>query len=509
MEKITRRDFVKGAAVGAAAIAGASLLSSCKVEVKPWLPDKWDYEADVVVVGSGCAGMAAAIEAHDAGAKVIVLEKLNVTGGTSDMSGGISAVPMKGRESDAIEYYTACGRGKVSQEMVRAFVEEAATLGDWLQGLGGFEVKPRMGYHDMFPGYDSLESWGAPDGRGGLFLMETMVDAAIARGVNILLETKAVELISTPEKEVLGVKAESNGTVMNVKAMKGVVLAAGGISYNEELKLQWGRSWPKYGTGSPGCTGDGILIGMAVGAAVWKTAEGCGRPCIKIPEYKIAYGFGYQGRPCVIVNRYGKRFVAENLSYDAFHMACDRFDAMKREFPNIPWYAIFDEEVRLIDRAGRPPRVLYDLPDWSDDNSAEIAKGWIIKADTIEELADKIGIDPVALRETVDTYNMNAEVGVDPEFGRTGAGLAPIRTPPFYAVKGYPGYYGTFGSLKIDTNAKVIDVSGKVISRLYAAGENAVGSLGYHYPSGGNCIADGQVFGRIAGRNAAAESPWA
>ena len=526
-KKVTRREFVKGAAVGGAGVAAAGVLASCAPAAPttgpeaaptcapaatPWIPEKWDEEADVVVIGTGCAGMAASIEAVDNGAKVITLEKMSVTGGTTAMAGGSSAIPVKGKESDAIEYYMACGDGKVSREMVEAFVEETATLGDWFQSVGGFVLgDPRAGYHLMFPGADgSLQSWGAPpEGNGGEWVMETEVNAALARGVNIMMETTAVELIATPEKEVLGVKAESNGTVINIKAGKGVVLACGGIGFNEELKLQWGRSWPKYHTGSPGNTGDGILMGMKLGAAVWKTPEGIGRPCIKIPEYQIAYGFGYANQPCVIVNRYGKRFVAENISYDSFHMACDSYDATKREFTNIPWYAIFDEEVRLIARVGSPPRVLHDLPDWSADNSDEITKGWIIRADTIEELAGKIGIDPVALGEAVDTYNTNAEVGVDPEFGRTGAGLAPVRTPPFYAVEGYAGYYGTFGSLQINTKAQVIDVSGAVIPRLYAAGENAIGHLGYHYPSGGNGIADGHAFGRIAGRLAAASTPWA
>jgi len=116
-------------------------------------------------------------------------------------------------------------------------------------------------------------------------------------------------------------------------------------------------------------------------------------------------------------------------------------------------------------------------------------------------------VDPYVLEETVNNYNVNAEKGVDPEFGKT-RDLAPIKTPPFYAFERIVGIHSTLGGLKINTAGQVIHINGSVIRRLYAAGETTGGTIGFNYPASGTAIQNAICFGRIAGRNAAAETLW-
>ena len=530
---VSRRQFVAGTVgglvVGAAAGAAAGALgfpsavtetvtTTATVQAKPWLPEKWDYEYDVVVAGAGGAGLSAAIEASDKGAKVVVLEGMPKAGGSTGLSGGMAAAPKKDRVGDAIKYWMACGKGLVDLDMVTAWAQEAVNIHDWLGSFGKITISTRPGYHTLYGGdyvygADSLDS-ATPEGGAGPEMIDMLVKAAVGKGVEFLYETKAKELVRDPKtNEILGVKADSKGKEVYVKAGRGVVLACGGFGYNERMKLDHLRAWPKYDVGNPGRTGDGILMGLAVGASEWKMPELCGNLGYKFPEYDRAYPSMFQllASPGVIVNRYGKRFAREDLSYDAFHQALDKYDSTKDEFTNIPCYCIFDEDVRAAGPIAYAPspRAISAAgePLWSADNSAEIARGWITKADTIKELATKIGIDPAALDDTVTKFNAYSSKGADAEFGRE-LGLKPIQKPSFYAVKAYPCFWDTFGSLKIDTRSRVIATDGGNIPRLYAAGANAIGALGFHYPSGGNAICDGLVFGRIAGRNAAAEKSW-
>jgi len=166
---------------------------------------------------------------------------------------------------------------------------------------------------------------------------------------------------------------------------------------------------------------------------------------------------------------------------------------------NLPNYLIFDEKVRTAGQTTWPP--------WSGNKDKDIEDGTTKKAETVRELAIKIGVAPYALEETINNYNVNAEKGVDPEFGRTLA-LAPLKTPPFYAFERIVGMHSTMGGLKINTAAQVIDVNGAIIRRLYAAGETTGGTIGFNYPASGTAIQNAICFGRIAGKNAAAETTW-
>jgi len=170
----------------------------------------------------------------------------------------------------------------------------------------------------------------------------------------------------------------------------------------------------------------------------------------------------------------------------------------------VPAYVIFDEDTRSRGAIARTDRgKVSDVYQWSRDNSVEIRKGWIPAADSLAELAPRIGLRPDQLQSTIAQYNLLCVAGYDPEFGRSPNTLIPIATPPFYAIPIWPCLYNTQGGPKRNPKAQVLDHWGNPIKRLYSAGE--LGSLWYrNYPGGGN-VSEALAFGRIAGKNAAAE----
>jgi hypothetical protein len=247
------------------------------------------------------------------------------------------------------------------------------------------------------------------------------------------------------------------------------------------------------------------------GADLWHMSEISGNLCHKFPDVPVAYPSLLQlyaaNKSVIIVNRYGSRFTNEELPYDAFQKALDHFDPIKREFTNIPCWCVFDEKVRLQGPAGVPVPAGNPTYLWSADNSEEVAKGWITKADTVVELAEKIRLPSSTLRDTVKAYNRYCKNEEDPDFGRT-EGLIPIKEPPFYALKGYPGIWATAGGPRSNPQARVMDVRGEPIRRLYIAGSASSSAFAFLYPLSGTAIGDGFAMGRIAGRNATAESGW-
>jgi succinate dehydrogenase/fumarate reductase flavoprotein subunit len=210
----------------------------------------------------------------------------------------------------------------------------------------------------------------------------------------------------------------------------------------------------------------------------------------------------------IFVDKYGNRFANEGgIELHDFGRVFSHFDSHKVEFPRIPLYCIFDEVMRrrapLCDNVSGYNRDKYK---WSLDNSEEVRKGWILKGKTIAELAERISIDRASLENTVKRYNEFCKAGHDADFGRQKEYLLPLVNPPYYAVPLWPALYNTQGGPRRDREAKVLDMDGKPIPRLYAAGE--LGSIWGGLYEGGSNIAECLAFGRIAGRNGASEKPW-
>jgi len=464
-------------------------------EVKPWLPEKWDKEADVVVVGFGGAGAAAAIEAHDAGAKVLILETAPAAlGGSTGMCGGViygagtSVQRVAGIMDSADEmykYWMAVTGPGCDAELARLLADKSAENIEWLIKLGA-EI-PSVVYDEPdrpVPPAGGLYFSGAepeyahitppkPRGHavvgGGKAIFETLRKAVEARGIEVMLETRALKLIATPEKEVLGVKAESKGKITYIKARKAVVIATGEFTRNEEmLKRHCPRGLGTYPVDDPNALGDGHIMADDIGADLVNMHAGF--------LYVLGIG-GLAGVYSIYVNKLGRRFVNESAGYPVRGAALDRQ-------PDRVAFAIIDEAIR-----------------------AKTGEEVQIEAPTIEELATKIGVDPTILRDTINTYNEYVDAGKDPEFGKPKEYLLPIKNPPFYAKPLMLAFFTT-GGIRINTKAQAIDVSGKIIPRLYAAGLASGGLFGEIYPGSGSSMANCICTGRIAGRNAAAETPW-
>jgi succinate dehydrogenase/fumarate reductase flavoprotein subunit len=519
--RVTRRDFVKGTL----ASGGALALGACASPAPA--PVAWDKQADVVIVGYGGAGAAAAITAAESGASVIVLEKAPEPGGNTAVSSGGMRLP-----SDAAkiaEFLEATSFGTINEETAKVFGEVWTGLEEWFRGHGArFTVTE--GSHrwaDVFPGADALnlrlsmdrdDEWTGVGRDLFAFLQST---AERNDKVEVLLETPAERLVQDcSTRRILGVTARSGDERLNIKAAKAVVMALGGFEANREMMATYIEEAPvpiAVG-GTPHNTGDGIKMVLDVGADLWHmNGVEWSRAGFKPPELPAAFWLGPKTDAWINVNKAGARFRDESDTYGHAkkHLEVFHFDRLRGVWPNHPWFMIFDEKTRkagpviMIHRsAGRAPFVTYnmahELHTWSADNSVEIEKGWILRGETVTRLAEAARIDPNGLEQTVRRYNDFCARGADEDFGRDDGRLSPLDTPPFYALECVVNTINTQGGPRRNAKSQVLDPYGKPIPSLYAVGQ--FGSVyGFLYPGGCNlpeCI----VSGILAGRSAAEES---
>ncbi len=269
------------------------------------------------------------------------------------------------------------------------------------------------------------------------------------RKIKVMYETPVKQLIQDPEtKAILGVRAQDKGKDISVKARRAVVLACGGYRANYEMQGYFNYPGIKiYPWGTPYNTGDGIEMVSEVGAPLWHMFSiEWDAPCIKIPSeqhgiaVQASIGAGTVGS-FIFVNKYGKRFMndVKSLVHTKESLALTYFSHERVEYPNMPFYIVFDEAFRakqtLASKRPMSWNGIHNIYDWSADNSVEIAKGWIIKADAIKELAGKLKIDGAGLEDTISKYNEYCRSGRDAEFGRRQQSLLPIKTPPFYSAE--------------------------------------------------------------------------
>jgi fumarate reductase flavoprotein subunit len=509
-----RRTFLKTAAAAGAGVTAASLLAACS-PVQSSAGVKWDEETDVVVVGAGGTGLAAALEAVETSdAKVIIFEKAAAVGGSTSISGGvIQAAGTKFQKELAkvegdtpakhAEFWMAESEGIGDKDLITLLANEAPGAIDWM-------VAHDVNYVDVYgvsrvPNVDpalNVKRIHVPGGKGtkaqagtGAFHIAALNKIAEAKGIAIRTNTEVTALIVDADKTVVGVKILADGKEKTIHAKRGVVLASGGVDHNKEMaKALAGQQYWELETGVCYCaqtnTGDGIRMGMALGADLAGMGGTIGVPAIAMGA--AALNQEIEAVAGVWVNKYGNRFVDEASHY-AFAIR-----AVYQQEDHLAW-AIFDETVRKL--GGAAMGGIWGP--WSDDLAKEMESGKVVKGETIEELAGKIGVNPKQLAATLQTWNDDmANGGVDSVFGKTEA-LTPINTGPFYATKVTSVNLGTVGGLRIDQNAQVVDVTGKPIPHLYAGGANAGGYIGPYYPGSGTSVAATVVFGRIAGRNAA------
>lgn len=542
----------------------------------------WDLDTDVVVVGTGAAGLVAALAAREGGATVVLLEKANVVGGTTAISGGVIWVPnnrqmaeagLRDSREEAIGYIERMAEGRGDRALIERFVDESVRVVKFLEERAAIRFHALTDYPDYqpeLPGgrnggrpldqdlFDTAElgAWGVrlrrnpvnggapmtireamawnvfanPSGfpyrevrdrakrgivHGGTALAGRLLKACLDRGIEPQLSTRARELVTDGAGNIVGLCVEHAGAVRRIRARKGVILASGGFEWNRELCRAFLLGIPTHPATPPANEGDGLLMAMAVGAELDAMSQAWWCPSVVVP------GETYDGAPMyrpefsvrclphsIIVNRRGVRFTNEAHNYNDMSKPFFHHDPWRYEQINVPAWLIVDQNfldkyVFLTAVPGRP------VPDW------------IVRADTPEELATKLGIDPHGFRATLARFNHFAESGKDADFGRgdsafsrfygdraapANPNLGKVERAPFYGVPIYPGTLGTKGGPKVNADAEVRRVDGKTIEGLYAAG-NAMGAFcGPGYPGPGVTIAVALTWGFLAGRHAAARA---
>ncbi len=527
--QVTRRDFIRGAAAIGASAAAAGLLGATPSEAAG-VPAKWDAEADVVIVGYGDAGASAAIAAADAKANVLILEKMpkdKGAGGNSRVGGNmfLTFTDVQG----ALTYFNSLSDawgGPVEEETLKIWAQEMVSYPDWLKSLGA-ELAPAGNYEPEFPGLAGAKSVRTlrfkkssetPAGQNRYSPYDFLSGVVAQRSnVKVMYETPGKELITNPAGDVIGVVAEQQGKLINIKAKRAVILSAGGFEFNEEMKRNYIKG-QCFGMGSPANTGDAIKMAQKVGADLWHMNNHAGPNPLGFmpPKSQITLRLGMPGNSYIWVGRDGKRFENEAriAAHGKGHDAVYYFDATEERgwFPRVPLWVIFDEKVRTkgmiynVSYKGFTWNSYHDLYTWSKDNSKEIENGWILKGSTIEELAEKIKVAPSVLKTEVAKYNAACKAKKDEEFGRPEKTLEAIEAAPYYAIEAWPVMVNTQGGPKRNGKAQIVDPFNKPIARLYGAGE--MGSIYvWNYNGGGN-VGECFAMGRVAGKNAAAEKPW-
>lgn len=453
--------------------------------------DDYAGEYDLIVVGSGGAGLSAAATAAENNASVMIIEKQGIAGGTTNYSGGVIQAAGTDLQKETTKFQTDCpenhekeymkaGEGRVYQELVHDFTQNSPKNIDWLAKMGikwnnvyGHTEIPYA--KDYFADRIHVYEGGGMSGNG-IILTQHLLKYALNLGAKITYNTAAVGLINADDsqRKVCGVVIEGKDRQLKyLKARQGVILATASIDQNlalakdlspqhyEDVKAHhcWSVSTDR---------GDGIVMGMSVGAAV----TGFGGTI----DFDARTGNGTDDRvptiPSIFVNGNGLRFVNEDATY-AYEF---RAIFNQEKLLDKPTYQIFGKS--SISGSSSP---------WNEESLAnDVKNGLVIKADTIADLAQKINIPVENLVNSVNTWNKNAAEGTDPEYERT-VGVEPF-SGPYFAYRNTPGNLGAIGGLKINQKCNVLDVYNQPINGLYAAGLNAGGWIGSYYPGSGTAI---------------------
>lgn len=448
-----------------------------------------DY--DVAVIGSGAAGLSAAIAAADAGASVVVLEADTRVGGSSRLSGGhfyaagTSVQRAAGIEDSAdamFRHYMTLNQWLVEPSVVRRYCDLSAPTFEWARELG-VHFPPDGLYQS---GVGTVPRGHPPEG-GGEAVIEVLEAARARRAVDLVLDARVTGL-THQAGAIQGIEIGADRASCGA-----VVIAAGGFGANPAMLEKHypdaarAGNWAWY-IGAPQARGDGLSLGQSVGAAL----DGHNRGLLLLtPGFSRDLEVLLPGW-LVLINRQGRRFADETAPYTVLGGLVARQGGAV--------YAVFDEAARA---AAAPNRLFRAY--WVDEvlhNKAE--DGTIVRADTLDELAARTEIAPAALRGTLERYNADCARGEDSAFFKAADGMRPVTTPPFYAVEVRPAIICWTGTgLRIDADTRVLGTDELPIPGLYAAGET-VGSLhGDRYIGGGGSFGPCMVFGKLAGEQAA------
>ena len=564
----------------------------------------WDKSVDFLVMGSGAAGMGAALRGHDLGLKVLMVEKTDLFGGNTAMSGGVVWVPnnpgMKAKsvpdsDEEGLTYLKHITGGEIEEERLKNYVDESQRVLDYLHEhshvrytalekytdyypeapggkIGGRSMDPTpldgaklreslMAVRPMHPqakvlgkfgitareahsalGFDfasmmlmawhlvrywfrffKRKKWGR-DTRlvAGNSLIGRLFLSLKERGVEAWRNAPVQSLVFEGGR-VVGAIVEKDGQPVRIEAKHGVLLAAGGFSKNAEMRQKYQRKpiTTEWTAGSPGNTGDAILMGLDAGADVSLMDEAWWTPTSRVPRYDPAWVLVVEKSlpHGVFVNLNGTRFTNEAAPYIDVVVGMYE-DASKNAGADSRWFHIFDGEYRRLSIAG-PIAPSTMMPDSSLPRRFRDG-GYIHRGETLEELAEKLALPAPALKETLDRFNAHAVKGEDPDYNRgwsaqdryyghpsvkPNSSLGPVSTPPFYGIEIFPGDLGTKGGLVTDLHSRVLRPGGTdVIEGLYAAGNTSASIMGRTYPGAGGTIGPALMGGFLAAEHALATS---
>lgn len=471
---------------------------------------------------------------------------------------------------DVLRYLGAVSHGTIPDDLAEAFVDGAPEALAWLEANtpAVFAIIPGFpDYHPEHPGakpgggrslecplfpFDELGDWaarvtvgaqisgnvvmaetalgrGAPGGvapdelarrrirdeRGaGQALVGRLLKACLDRGIEPRTGMRATHL-STSSGRVSGVRFDGPDGTVEVPVRNGVVIATGGFDWAPELVAAFLRGPLERSAAVPTNTGDGLRMAMRLGAALGNMREAWWVPMIDVERPgrgTVAWQVnGERSRPhCIIVNGRGERFANEAANYNAFGAAFHVIDVNRYDYVNHPAWMLFDGY--YLARFGL-----------AGHTASDPTPAWLVEAPTIGKLAARVGIEPARLEATVERFNEQARSGHDPDFGRgvsahdrwwgdpaldgPAATLGPIDTPPFYAVQVRSGALGTKGGPRTNGDAQVLDVDGRPIAGLYAAGNVMASALGMTYGGPGGTLGPAITFGFRAGRHCAGATP--
>ncbi|HEY3589654.1 MAG TPA: flavocytochrome c [Buttiauxella sp.] len=465
------------------AVSKAMLKSSKALAAEEGGDDNAPKSYDVVVVGSGGAGLAAAIQAHDEGASVLIVEKMPTLGGnTIKASAGMNAAEtrfqrVKGIHDTKEQFYQETlkgGKNKNNPELLRCFVENAPEAIEWLADRG-------IMLNDITTtGGMSIDRTHRPrDGSAvGGYLISGLVRNITRRGIDVLLDTSVDEIL-IDNGAVSGVRLLTDEQEVIVVQAKSVVVATGGFSANSAMVVKYRPDLDGFvTTNHKGATGGGIALLERIGAGTVDMGEIQIHPTV---EQKTSYlvSESIRGGGAILVNQQGQRFFNEMETRD-------KVSASIIALPEHYAYIVFDEHVRAKNKAA----------------DEYIAKGLVTSASSPRELAQKLGMDYHAFLTTLERYNSFVENQRDDDFGRTTALRAPVNEGPFHAIRIAPGVHHTMGGVTINAETKVLNAGHQSIPGAYAAGE-VVGGIHGANRIGGNAVADLIIFGTLAGGQAA------
>ncbi|WP_251230601.1 flavocytochrome c [Adlercreutzia aquisgranensis] len=515
MEKMTKAiidgqtlnvDTVSGATLSSMAFMNAvsSALDTLGEDSDEWKDrayQVWESDvvipttADVVVVGAGGAGFAAAITAANEGKSVVLMDKMGVFGGDTALSGGEMAVPgnwiqvtqgVEDTPDKLVEDMLVGGDNKGDPELVAIIANGALDSANWLTYEGGISWK-----HDLmqFGGHKTKRSI-IPITHSGSEMTTKLTNRA--EGIDNLVlvgDTKATELLTNSDGAVTGVKYQNTVTGEEGQIdCKAVVLTTGGFGSNVEMRVQYNPEMDEgiLSTDSVAAQGDGLVMAQNIGADLIDMEYIQTYPVCDPETGALLYvGDVRLENYGILVNEEGDRFVEELGRRDVIS------NAIKSQADGVA-YLLFDQ--KAADNTGL-------LETHADEYENSEARGVIVKGDTIEEVAKAQGVDPAELRATVEQWNGYCAEGSDPDFSYSGTEMNTIEEGPFYLMACKPAVHYTMGGLHITPEAEVLTVDEEVIPGLYAAGEVAGHKMGTNRL--GSCsMTDIYTFGRIAGKNA-------